>query len=95
MDTNTKLAYPFLSDRNYDDIGYCWFVSGDFCTFMHPTPCTANVANVMDHNGWVIYTQPHEYRSNFYNVGKTSYIVTYVKKVRTEPVSVEPPSHPN
>lgn len=95
MDTNTKPAYPFIPGTVYDEIGYCWFTSGDFCTFVHVTPCTASVSNTMDLNGWVLYVQPREYNAVFFNVGKTSYIATYVKRNRTNDPASPPPELPN
>lgn len=78
-----KPAYQFLPGTSYDDIGHCLFASGDFVTMVHRTPCTAWICNAMDHNGWVLYTQPRDWLANFFNVGNTSYIATYIKKVRS------------
>lgn len=76
-------AYEFIAGKLYDNLGYCWFASGDFCTFVHLTPCTASIANSMDGEGWVIYTQPVTHMSMHYKVGQVTYLVTYVKKERT------------
>lgn len=95
MDTNTKPAYPFLPGTLYEEIGYCWLTGGDFCTFLHLTPCAAFICNTMDINGWELYVQPREYNANFYNPGKTSYIATYVKRNRTNDPTPSPPELPN
>lgn len=78
----SKPAYDFLPEKEYDEIGLCMYVAGDFCTFMHKTPCTASVSSTMDMNGWKLYTQPLEFWSPTFNVGRRSFIATYVKRNR-------------
>lgn len=77
-----KKAFPFEANREYKEIGYCWFATGDFITFVHTSPCTASVASTLDMNGWEIYTQPTSIYTKFFNVGKESYVVTYRRKNR-------------
>ncbi len=90
-----KPAYRFMSETLYGEIGYCWLVGGDFCTFIHKTPCAALICNTMDLNGWELYVQPREFNCSFYNVGNTSYIATYVKRNRTNDPAPPPPELPN
>lgn len=78
-----KPAYQFAAGAEYPEIGYCWFVNGDYCTFLHTTPCTSAISNTMDLNGWDLHVQPMLFRSTLFNRGGDSYIATYVKKTRT------------
>lgn len=89
-----KPAYQFLPGTTYDEFGHCLFAHGDFVTMLHTTPCTAWICNAMDHNGWILYTQPRDYRANFFNVGNTSYIATYVKRNRSSEPTAPPPEMP-
>lgn len=73
----SKSTFEFLACKNYPSIGYCWFRSENFATFLHETPATATLCETMLMNNWMINTQPIEIFDSVWRVGKYSYCVTW------------------
>lgn len=80
-------TFEFQPKIEYTELGYCFSITDNFCTFLHSLPCTAGIAETMLYNGWELYTQPERYDFLHWNRGNKTWIATYRKivKVREEP----------